>query len=143
NFLDDTFRQTYRGEMVVGKLAGYFTGFALFIACLGLFGLAAYAAERRNKEIGIRKVLGATVTSIVTLLSKDFLKLILVGFIIAIPVAWYLMSQWLQNFAYSIEINWWIFALAGLLALLVAWLTISFQSIRAAVANPVDSLRNE
>ncbi|MEM6842794.1 MAG: ABC transporter permease [Bacteroidota bacterium] len=143
DFLDDTFRQTYRSEMVVGKLAGYFTGFALFIACLGLFGLAAYAAERRNKEIGIRKVLGATVTSIVTLLSEDFLKLILIGSVIAIPVAWYVMHQWLQHFAYRIEISWWIFALAGLAALLIAWFTISFQSIKAALANPVDSLRNE
>nr|WKN38888.1 ABC transporter permease [Tunicatimonas sp. TK19036] len=143
HFLDESFRQTYRSEMVVGTLATYFTAFALFIACLGLFGLAAYAAERRTKEIGIRKVLGATVTNIVGLLSQDFLKLVVIGSLISVPIAWYVMHQWLQNFAYSIEISGWVFALAGLLALIVALLTVSFQSIKAAVANPVDSLRSE
>ena len=143
HFLDESFRQTYHSEMVIGKLAGYFTAFALFIACLGLFGLAAYAAERRTKEIGIRKVLGATVVNIVSLLSKDFIKLVLIGLLVAVPIAWYVMQQWLQNFAYRIEISGWVFALAGLLALLIALLTVSWQSIRAALANPVDSLRNE
>lgn len=143
HFLDESFRQTYHSEMVVGKLAGYFTAFALLIACLGLFGLAAYAAERRTKEIGIRKVVGATVTNIVSLLSKDFLKLVVIGFLMAIPATWYVMHQWLQHFAYRIEISGFTMLVAGLLALLIALITVSFQSVKAATANPVDSLRNE
>ena len=142
HFLDERFRQTYHGEMVVGKLAGYFTAFALFIACLGLFGLVAYAAERRTKEIGIRKVVGASIGNIVSLLSKDFLKLVLIGFLMAIPFTWYVMHQWLQHFAYRIEISGFTFLIAGLVALLIALATVSFQSIKAARVNPVDSLRN-
>jgi putative ABC transport system permease protein len=113
------------------------------IACLGLFGLAAYAAEQRNKEIGIRKVLGASVSGIVSMLSMDFIKLVCIAIVIASPIAWFAMNKWLQDFAYRINISWWIIAVAGLTAMLIAFITISFQSIRAAIANPVKSLRSE
>ncbi|RYZ31855.1 MAG: FtsX-like permease family protein, partial [Sphingobacteriales bacterium] len=114
-----------------------------FIACLGLFGLATFTAEQRTKEIGVRKVLGASVASIVTLLSKDFLKLVCIAILIASPLAWYGMNRWLQDFAYKIDLEWWVFALAGLLAIGIALLTVSFQSIKAALMNPVKSLRSE
>jgi len=129
--------------MRLGQVVTLFTFIAIFVACLGLYGLAAFAAERRIKEIGIRKVLGATMVNIITLLNKDFLKLVLVGFIIAVPVAWYAMNQWLADFAYRIEIGPGIFALAGIAALVIALLTVSWQSMRAALANPVNSLKNE
>ena len=116
---------------------------AVFIACLGLFGLATFTAEQRTKEIGVRKVLGASVASVVALLSKDFLKLVGIAILIASPIAWYGMNRWLQDFAYKIDIEWWVFALAGLLAIGIALLTISFQSIKAALMNPVKSLRSE
>jgi putative ABC transport system permease protein len=116
---------------------------AIFIACLGLFGLAAFIAEKRTKEIGVRKVLGASVPSIVTLLSKDFLKLVLIAILIASPLAWYAMNRWLADFAYKIDIEWWVFAGAGLLAVGIALLTVSFQSVKAALMNPVNSLRSE
>ncbi len=116
---------------------------AIFIACLGLFGLALYSTEQRRKEIGIRKVLGASVASIVTLLSKDFLKLVMLANIIAWPLAWWAIHKWLQDFEYRTEIGWWVFALAGIGALLIALVTISFQAIKAAIANPVKSLRSE
>ena len=120
-----------------------FSGIAIFIACLGLFGLAAFATSQRVKEIGVRKVLGASVGNIVTLISKDFLWLVLIAAVIAVPVAWYAMSTWLEDFAYRINLPWWMFALAGFIALLVALGTVSFQAVRAAVANPVKSLRSE
>jgi putative ABC transport system permease protein len=116
---------------------------AIFIACMGLFGLATYTAEQRIKEIGVRKVLGASVTGITVLLSKDFIKLVIISIIIAAPVAYFLMNKWLQEFAYRITIDWWVFAAAGITALLIALLTVSFQAIKAAVANPVKSLRTE
>ena len=115
----------------------------ILIACLGLLGLATFAAQQRVKEIGIRKVLGASVTNVVTLLSKDFLKLVFISFLIASPVAWYAVNQWLQDFAYRIEVRWWVFPLAGVIAILIALFTISFQAIKAAIANPVKSLRTE
>jgi putative ABC transport system permease protein len=115
----------------------------IFIACLGLFGLATYSAEQRMKEIGIRKVLGATVFNLTSLLSKDFLKLVLIANGIAFPVAWWGINRWLEDYAYHVELNWWIFALAGCLALLIALLTVSWQAIKAALANPVKSLRTE
>lgn len=115
----------------------------ILIACLGLFGLATYAAEQRIKEIGIRKVLGASVTGIVTLLSKDFIKLVAIAALIAVPVAWWSMHNWLKNFAFRIDISWWMFAVAAVLALTIAIVTVSFQAIRAATANPVKSLRTE
>ena len=127
----------------MATLIGSFTGIAILISCLGLFGLATFAAEQRTKEIGIRKVLGASVAGITGLLTKDFLKLVLLAIVIACPLAWWLMQKWLDDFAYSIKMQWWMFALAGLTALVIAFLTVSFQSIRAALANPVKSLRSE
>lgn len=142
-FLDDKFDAMYRTEQRFGKIVALFTAIAIIIACLGLYGLAAFSAERRIKEIGIRKVLGASVPNIITLLSKDFLKLVIIGFLIAVPLAWYAMNQWLADFAYRIEIGAAIFLVAGVSAVCIALLTVSWQSIRAAVANPVDSLRSE
>ena len=142
-FMDDSFDEMYRAEQRVGTIALTFAALAILIACLGLFGLAAFMAEQRTKEIGVRKVLGASVGSIIGLLSKDFLKLVLISIVIASPLAWYAMSQWLKDFAYKIDIEWWMFALAGILAVGIALLTVSFQSIKAALMNPVKSLRSE
>ena len=143
SFLNERYEATYRAEQKTGRILGIFAGLTIFIACLGLFGLATFTAEQRTKEIGVRKVLGASVGSIVALLSKDFLKLVLVAIVIASPLAWYAMHQWLQDFAYKIDIAWWVFALAGLLAVGIALLTVSFQSVKAALMNPVKSLRSE
>ena len=142
-FLDDELDRQYGAEQKLGQVFGGLTLLALFIACLGLFGLAAFSTHRRTKEIVIRKVLGASVANIVALLSKDFVKLVILGFVIAIPIAWYAMNQWLADFAYRIEIGPGIFVLAGAGAMLIALLTVSWQSIKAALANPVDSLRSE
>ncbi len=142
-FMDEAFDQMYRTEQRVGNIFITFAILAIFIACLGLFGLSAFMAEQRTKEIGIRKVLGASVGNIVTMLSKDFLKLVLIAAVIAFPVAWWGMSTWLENYAYRTEISWWIFALAGAVAVLIAVATVSFQAVRAAVSNPVESLRSE
>ncbi|WP_234736841.1 ABC transporter permease [Tellurirhabdus bombi] len=142
-FLDDAFNQLFKTEQQLSHVLNLFTGTAIFIACLGLFGLAAFSAERRTKEIGIRKVLGASVSSIVRMLSKEFVGLVIVALVIASPIAWYLMNQWLSDFAYKIEINGWIFALVSLLAVGIALLTVSFQSIKAALTDPVKSLRTE
>ncbi len=142
-FLDDNLNQLYEREGRLSKIFSAFALLAIFIGCLGLFGLAAFAAEQRTREIGIRRVLGASVSGIIGMLSKDFLKLVLVAILIASPAAWYFLDRWLQNFPYRVEIDWLVFALAGLAAMLVAGLTVSFQSLRAAVANPVDSLRSE
>jgi putative ABC transport system permease protein len=142
-FLDEQFAQQYRLEQQFARIFGIFAGLTVFVACLGLFGLAAFAATRRTKEIGIRKVLGASVAGITGLLAKDFLKLVLLAFVIAAPAAWYFLQKWLAGFAYRIELQWWMFALAGITALAVAFLTVSFQSIKAALANPVESLRSE
>lgn len=143
NFLDMSFNQQYQREEKAKILLSWFSALIIFIACLGLFGLATFTTEQRTKEIGIRKVLGASVSSIVTLLSKDFLKLVLISIIVASPLAWYAMNQWLNDFAYKIDIEWWMFILAGLLAVGIALLTVSFQSIKAALMNPVKSLRSE
>ena len=142
-FVDDQFNQMFLSEMLIGKLSRVFSLLAILISCLGLFGLAAYTAERRTKEIGVRKVLGASVTGIATLLSKDFLKLVGTACLIAFPIGWWAMNNWLQNYKYRIEINWWIFLMAGVAAILIAVITISFQSVKAATANPVKSLRTE
>jgi len=142
-FLDQQFAAQYRSERQFGAMFGVFAILATLVACLGLFALAAHAAERRVKEIGIRKVLGATVAGITALLAKDFLKLVIIAIALAIPVAWYFMNGWLANFAYRIEIQWWMFAAAGLGAVAIAFLTVSFQSVKAALANPVKSLKNE
>jgi putative ABC transport system permease protein len=133
----------YRSEDKLKSLLGIFTTMAIFVGCLGLFGLAAYSAERRRKEVGIRKVLGASTQGVVLLLSKDFVKLVVISLLIASPVAWYFMNKWLRDFAYRIHISWWIFIVAAALTILIALLTVSFQAIKAAVANPVKSLRSE
>jgi putative ABC transport system permease protein len=143
HFLDENFARQYAAEQKQGTLALLFAGLAILIACLGLFGLATFSAERRTKEIGVRKVFGASVMSIVALLSKDFLKLVLLALLIATPLAWWLMSRWLDGFAYKTTLSWWLFAGAGLLAASIALLTVSVQSIKAARMNPVKSLRTE
>ncbi len=143
NFLDKSFEAQYKSDQRAGILFNVFAGIAIFISCLGLFGLATYTAQVKTKEIGIRKVLGESVSGIVKLISKDFLKLVIIAIIIATPIAWWAMNKWLQGFAYRINISWWVFMLAGVLALLIALITVSFQSIKAALANPVKSLRSE
>jgi putative ABC transport system permease protein len=143
-FLDEFFDRQYRSEQRFGKLFFNFAVLAIFISCLGLLGLASYSTLQRTREIGIRKVMGATVPGIVNLLSKDFLTLVGISFLIASPVAGLFMHYyWLKSFAYRVDMSWWIFALAGLLAVVIALATISFQAIRAAMANPVKSLKSE
>ncbi len=142
-FLNEDFEQQYATENRVSALSKYFAGLAVLLSCLGLFGLATFTAEQRTKEIGVRKVLGASVGSVVALLSKDFLKLVVLAILIASPVAYYFMQQWLANFAYHIDIQGWVFVVAALAAVIVAFLTVGFQSLRAALANPVESLRSE
>jgi ABC-type antimicrobial peptide transport system permease subunit len=142
-FLDASFDAQYKTDQRTGTLFNFFAGIAIFISCLGLFGLATYTAQVKTKEIGIRKVLGASVAGIVELLSKDFLKLVIIAIVIATPLAWWAIHKWLEGFAYRTDIPWWIFAIAGLLALLIALVTVSFQAVKAAVANPVKSLRSE
>ena len=142
-FVDDQFNARFTAESLMGKLSSVFASLAIFISCLGLFGLASYTAERRTKEIGIRKVLGASVSGITTLLSIDFLKLVSLSNLIAFPAAWWLMHHWLEAYAYRISMNWWMFGTAGLASLLIALVTVSFQSIKAALSNPVKSLRTE
>ena len=143
SFMDQDFDASYRSEQRIGTIFMIFTSLAIIIACLGLFGLAAYAAEQRTLEIGIRKVLGANVSAIVGMLSKDFIKLVLIAILIASPLAWYMMHLWLQDFAYRVNIQWWVIVAAGLGATVIAFVTVSFQSIRAALANPVKSLKSE
>jgi len=142
-FLDEHFAEMYTADRAVSKVVGILAGLAILISCLGLFGLALYSAERRVKEIGIRKVLGASVQNITTMLSKDFIRLVLVSNLIAWPLAWIGVSRWLQDFAYRVPVNWWVFIAAGSIALLIALLTVSLQAIKAAIANPVKSLRTE
>ncbi|HWJ26295.1 MAG TPA: FtsX-like permease family protein, partial [Flavisolibacter sp.] len=142
-FSDEEYSKLYRSEQLVSKLSDYFAFLAIFISCLGLFGLATFSANQRIKEIGVRKVLGASVTDIVTMLTINFLKPVAISILIAIPVSLYLMRHWLNNFAYKIDMEWWMFAAAGILALIIALLTNSFQSVRAAVSNPAKSLRSE
>jgi putative ABC transport system permease protein len=143
NFLDQNFAKQYAAEQKQEQLSLIFTLLAVFIACLGLFGLAAFTAQQRVKEIGVRKVLGATVTSITIMLGKDFIKLVFLSILIAAPIAWYAMNKWLEDFAYRINIGWGVFVIAGIIAMLIAIITVSFQAIKAAVANPVKSLRSE
>ncbi len=142
-FLDEFFNRQYQADMLFGKVFTFFALLAIFVASLGLFGLSSYDVLQRTKEIGIRKVLGATTTGLVGLLSKDFLKLIVVALAIASPIAWYFMDKWLADFAYRINIGWWVFALAGVLSVSVAFITVSLQSVKAALANPIKSLRSE
>jgi len=142
-FLDDHFEEVYQADAQVSKIVGVLAALAIIISCLGLFGLASYSAEKRIKEVGIRKVMGASMQSVVTLLSKQFLKLVIIANIIAWPIAWLAVHSWLQDYAYRIEISWWVFLAAGLAAVMIALITVSYQAIKAAVANPVKSLRTE
>jgi putative ABC transport system permease protein len=143
SFLDEDFDHLYRAEQVRGKIFSAFAGLAIFIACLGLFGLAAFSAEQRTKEIGIRKILGAAEGQIVFLLSKEFVVLVLLANLVAWPIAYWAMHNWLQDFAYRTSLQWDIFIFGGIAALLISLLTVSFQAIKAAVANPVEALRYE
>ena len=142
-FLDESFDAQYKADRQFGKLFGFFAFLAILIACMGWMGLSAYNVLQRRKEIGIRKVLGASIVSVFSILSKEFLQLIFITIIIAAPLAWYIMNKWLQNYAYRIQISWWMFLIAGILALLIALMTVSYQTIKAAIANPVKSLRTE
>jgi putative ABC transport system permease protein len=143
SFLNQDFQKNYESENRLALIVAYFTFIAIVISCLGLFGLATFSAEQRIKEIGVRKVLGATVANIVTLLSKDFLKLVGIAIIIASPIAWFVMNKWLQDFAYRINISWTVFAITTIVALFIALATIGFQAIKAAISNPIKSLRSE
>jgi putative ABC transport system permease protein len=143
SFLDQDFQRNYEKDQLTASIVLYFTCMAIFIACLGLFGLAAFSAEQRIKEIGVRKVLGASVNSITLLLSKDFIRLVLIAILVASPIAWWGMNKWLQNFAYKIQISWWMFVAAGAAAIIIALATVSTQAIRAALSNPVKALRTE
>jgi putative ABC transport system permease protein len=143
SFLDEDYRTQYLSESKTGTILGIFSAMTIFVACLGLFGLATFTAEQRTKEIGIRKTLGANVSQVVALLSGYFLKLVLISCAIAFPLAWFAMNKWLQDFAYRVTISWWVFVAAGIGALFIALITVSFQAIKAALANPVKSLRTE
>ena len=142
-FSDEEYEKLYTSEEMVGKLANCFAFLAIFISCLGLLGLAIFTAEQRTKEIGIRKVLGASITSVFNLLSKEFLTLVMISLIIATPLAWYIMHKWLEDYYYRTQINWWIFGIAAILAIAIALITVSTQAIKVAIANPVKSLRTE
>ncbi len=142
-FLDDRLNALYRNEARMMEMFGYFSMLAIFIACLGLFGLASFTTEQRTKEIGVRKVLGATVSRIIILLSREFAKWVLVANIIAWPIAYFAMNTWLDNFAYRVNVGWAAFLVTGVLTFMIALLTVSYQSVRAALANPADSLRYE
>jgi hypothetical protein len=142
-FVDEEYKKMYNSELIISKLSLLFSILAILISCLGLLGLVMFAAEQRIKEIGIRKVMGASLTQIIALFSKDFLQLIFIAFLIAIPLAWYSMNHWLQDFAYRIKLSWWIFALAGAVTLMMTLFTVSYQAIKTAMANPVKSLRTE
>jgi putative ABC transport system permease protein len=143
SFLDDTINAMYTSEKKLGKVFGYFSGLAVLIASMGILGLSIYAAQQRIKEIGIRKVLGASTLSIVSELSKEFLKPVVVAALIASPIAWWAMNKWLEDFAYRINISLWVFVIAGIAAIIIALITVSFQAIKAALSNPVKSLRTE
>jgi ABC-type antimicrobial peptide transport system permease subunit len=142
-FVDEEYANKFSDEQLIKKLAGLFAGLTIFISCLGLFGLAAYMASARIKEIGVRKVLGASVTSISVLLSKEFVRLVIIAVLIASPIAWWVMNKWLSSYHYRINISGWVFIIAGSLAILIALVTVTFQAIKAAMANPAKSLRTE
>jgi ABC-type antimicrobial peptide transport system permease subunit len=142
-FFDEDIAKYYTQEQNISTLLKWATGLAVLISCLGLLGLVMFVTTQRTKEIGVRKVLGASVSQLVTLLSKDFITLVVIAFVIAAPLAWLGMNQWLQSFAYRTSVSWWIFGAAGLLMIIVAFITLSFQTIKAAIANPVKSLRTE
>ena len=141
--MDEQLNKFYQADRRLMEVISIFATVAIIIACIGLFGLSTYSARQRTKEIGIRKVLGASITSVVGLLSKEFIKLVGIAILVASPIAWWAANKWLQDFAYRINIGWWIFFLAGVIALLIAVFTVSFQAVKAAIANPVKSLRTE
>ena len=143
HFLDEDYNALYKADMQLGKVLSIFTAIAVALACIGLFGLSAYSVQQRAKEIGIRKVLGASVSGIVMLLSKEFMLLVAVSLLVAFPLAWWAKSKWLQDFAYRTDVSWWIFAVAGVVAVVIAFLTVSIRSIATAIDNPVKSLRSE
>ena len=143
HFVDEEYAMKFDDTQRIATLTGLFAGLTIFISCLGLFGLAAYMAENRIKEIGVRKVLGASVFNITALLSKEFLTLVIISILIASPIAWYAMHKWLQGYSYRINMQWWVFGMSGMLAVIVSLFTVSFQAIKAAIANPVQSLRTE
>ena len=143
SFLDETIDEQYKAEAGLGKIFGYFSGLAVLIACLGLFGLASFTAERRTKEIGLRKVLGASTAKIVVLVSTDFIKLVVIAFVVAAPVAYLVMNRWLESFAHRVDVSLVTFVVAGVGAFVIAGLTVSYQSIKAALTNPVETLRYE
>jgi len=142
-FFDDMVQRQYETEIHLSRIINSFTLVAIFISCLGLFGLAAFNAEQRRKEISIRKVLGAGIPSIVQLQSKEFFRLVIISFVLATPIAWWILHKWLQNFAYQIKLSWWMFGAAGLLAIVITLGTISYQAVRTAIANPLKGLRSE
>ena len=142
-FLDEQFNALYKADLKAGELFGFFTILSILLAALGLFGLAAFSSEQRGKEISIRKILGSSILDILNLLTKDFLKMVLVGFVIAVPIAWYVMNGWLQKYAYRVELEWWMFLVSGFIALFIALLSTSSQAIKAATLNPIESLRTE
>jgi putative ABC transport system permease protein len=142
-FLDDEYNTLYKDEAKLGTIFGAFTGLSILIASLGLFGLAAFMAAQRTKEIGVRKVLGASVKNIVVLLTKDFLVMVMIAFVVSVPLAWYSMSRWLEGFAYRIDLSWWMFGGAGFLAVAIALFSVGYLSLKASMANPVESLKSE
>ncbi|MES2807795.1 MAG: FtsX-like permease family protein, partial [Bacteroidota bacterium] len=142
-FVDESYAEKFESENLQGTLAALFAGLTIFISCLGLFGLASYTAQNRIKEIGVRKILGASVVRITTLLSKDLVTLVIISFAVAAPIAYWAMSKWLMSYSYRVTISWWVFALAGALSVAIALLTVSYQSVKAALANPIKSLRTE
>jgi putative ABC transport system permease protein len=142
-FLDDHFKEVYRTDAQITQMVGILAALAILISCLGLFGLASYSAERRIKEIGVRKVLGASISNIVNLLSRHFIKLVLIANLIAWPIAWITVNRWMQDYAYRLPMSWWVFLLAGIVALVIALVTVSLLAAKAAMANPVESLRTE
>lgn len=142
-FVDQEFEALFKSESLIGTLAGVFAGLAIFISCLGLFGLAAFIAEKRTREIGIRKILGASVMGLTTLLSRNFLFLVVLSCLLAFPLSWWIMHSWLQGYEYRVSLSWWMFALPALLAIFIALFTVSFQAIKAALMNPIKSIRTE
>ncbi len=142
-FLDDAYNRMYQTEIRLGGLFSYLTTLAILIACLGLLGLASFTVSQRTKEIGVRKVLGATHSDILVMLSRDYTRLVLIAIVIGTPIAYYGLNTWLQDFAYSVSLGWGTLALAGMLAILLAWITVGYQSVKAALADPIDSLRYE
>jgi ABC-type antimicrobial peptide transport system permease subunit len=143
HFLNETLEKVYDAEQKVEKLGGIFAVLAIFISCLGLFGLAAFTVDQRTKEIAMRKILGASVTGLFKMMSKDFVKIIVIALMISIPISWYVMNNWIQGFAFHIDISWWMFAFSGFMVLLIAMFTVSYHTLKAARTNPVKSLRTE